>query len=354
MTTIQRACTELQSLNDNLRDCIQSHISTGIAFHSQLSRLITKYDQITNDLVSAHIGFRISDFGLLIQPDNRQNGSRRARQRILLNTLSALEDASPTLKFHRIARKNLQDWQRPISPTSRTSEQSYKIYVENEDWGTVALQKTQEFGTTFAVLNTANKSRPGAFYELGYEGQEADMYRRTDCHFSLSSAVIQIDHGREYALYLPEHVDLITATNGEVYLDTDNPRICLRGPSNGTHTESSETYQIDNEWLLDRDFFLFYELRAAPYELPTYMAEIYNEGVIRKHVCAILRTLIHKGVRHVVLGAFGCKEYANYTASVAKIFNEELNNCTGYFDVVTFAIPNKEHYDIFTREFTIS
>ena len=349
MTTIQRACTELQSLNDNLRDCIQSHISTGIAFHSQLSRLITKYDQITNDLVSAHIGFRISDFGLLIKSYNGENGSRLARQIILLNTLSALENASPTLKFHRIARKNLRDWQRAISPTSRTSEQSYKIYVENEDWGTVALQKTQEFGTTFAVLNTANKSRPGAFYELGYEGQEADMYRRTDCHFSLSSAVINIDHGREYALYLPEHMDLITATNGEVYLDTDNPRICLRGPS-----KSSETYEIDNEWLLDKDFFLFYELRAAPYDLPTYMPKIEHEVVIRTHINAIIRTMIYKGVRHVVLGAFGCKEYANYTASVAKIFNEELNNHTEYFDVVTFAIPNKEHYDIFTREFTIS
>lgn len=354
MTTNQRACIELQSLNANIRDCIKSHINTGIAFHSQLRRLMNRYDEITVDLISAHaFGLKKEDFGLPITPDDRNTTlADTQRKHVLRETLSELENASPDFMFHRIGSENLQYWQRHIQPISHTGEHNCKIYVENADWGIVALQKTEEFGTTFAVLNTADKSRPGAYYETGSAGQEADMYRRTDCHFSLSSAVIDMEDDRKCALYLPEHVDLITAKNGEVYIDIDHPRVCLRGPANGTHTNSSETYPIDNKWLPEKDIFLFYELRAAPYELSDYLTPVSVENVIRKHICAILQTLIYKGIKHAVLGAFGCSKYPKYTASVAKIFNEELDKCPGDFDVVTFAVPNHEHFEIFTEEFT--
>jgi hypothetical protein len=35
---------------------------------------------------------------------------------------------------------------------------------------------------------------------------------------------------RHVARYTPEHSDLLNGVHGRVYLDTQQPRVCIRGP----------------------------------------------------------------------------------------------------------------------------
>ena len=46
---------------------------------------------------------------------------------------------------------------------------------------------TKVYGETFAVLNMANAYFPGGGYDEGMPAQEENMFRRTDCHFAVTT-----------------------------------------------------------------------------------------------------------------------------------------------------------------------
>ncbi len=58
----------------------------------------------------------------------------------------------------------------------------------------------------------------------------------------------------------------------------------------------------------------------------------------RKLITLQLQMAADQGVRVLVLSAFGCGAYNNPPAQIAKIYEEELQNFTGMFDAVVFAI----------------
>ena len=64
----------------------------------------------------------------------------------------------------------------------------------------------------------------------------------------------------------------------------------------------------------------------------------YDHDEMRHRVRAQLDTCIAQGVRHVVLGAFGCGAYCNPAARVASLYAEELAKVLDQFEVVVFSV----------------
>ena len=297
---------------------------------------------------------RAADFGVTLpsadRPPDDDDETRRLwrRQRVLLETLEALEEASATGRYHRQAQRNVQRWHEqaasspPPAPvlaktTSVTngsgpgepSRPSCTVLVRPGDWGEVTHALTKEFGTTFAALNMANAFGPGGGYTHGMVAQEENMFRRTDCHFALDR--FDIDPTSEE--YLPRMTSLLEAHDGRVYLDVVHPRVCVRGP------ERRDRADLGYEWLEDEEVFPFYELRAAAVDLRDARRGFSEEETARR-VRAQLDTLAAVGVRHAVLAAFGCGAFLNPAARVAAVYAAELRRRAADFDVIAFAIFN--------------
>lgn len=244
------------------------------------------------------------------------------RRDVLRQTLAALAAPGARDRYLELARANLSRW----SSLAGNQPTGPEIRVLAGDWGTVTLSLTRELGETFAVLNMANAHWPGGAYLEGTVAQEENMFRRTDCHFALSSDGIDAAHGG----YRPAMTDLINGAHGEVYLDTGRPRVCIRGP------ETPSTPPTGYPWLPEDEVFAFLELRAAARDYRHGGA--FDESDARRRIVAQLETLIGRGVRHAVLGASGCGAFRNPADAVASIYAEELLARLEAFDCVAFAI----------------
>jgi len=228
------------------------------------------------------------------------------RREVLRETLRAFERSSS--HYQELARSNLERWGRYARAASA---QPYTV-VSPGDWGEVAAALTRQFGTCFAVLNMANPYYPGGAYGEGAIAQEENMFRRTDCHFKVRKDQLN-DDGRTYT---DRMIRLLSAHEGGVYLDTDEPRVCIRGPEDRTRGD------LGYCWLADEDVFPFYELRAAAQDLRDGSTFIVAEA--RRRIAAQLDTLTHRGIRHVVLGAFGCGAFRNPGSTVAAVYRDEI------------------------------
>lgn len=188
---------------------------------------------------------RAAEFGVEL-PSAAQifPGAEGRRQRVLLETLAELEKGSPTARYHELALHNLQRWAqetRASRSASRGAEaDTCAVLVLPGDWGDVTLELTRRFGTLFASLNMANAYGPGGGYTHGMVAQEENMFRRTDCHFSLRPEDIGPDEE-----YVEEQTELLNAKHGRVYLDVAQPRVCIRGP------EERERPDLGYRWLAD-------------------------------------------------------------------------------------------------------
>lgn len=244
------------------------------------------------------------------------------RRAVLRETLEAFIDADPPDKYHQLALKNLQRWRQERGETA--SDQ--RVLVLPGDWGEVTLSLTKQYGTCFAVLNMANAYVPGGAYVEGTIAQEENMFRRTDCHFQIGPPEYDAEKDR----YLPEMTKLLLAQNGVVFLDTDQMRVCIRGPEDRLRTD------LGYDWLSDDEVFPFYELRAAAQDLRDGSA--FDPEEARRRIAAQLNTLRQHKVRHAVLGAFGCGAFQNPANRVAEIYKEEIAKHRTDFSVIAFAI----------------
>merc|ERR550525_1439711 len=91
--------------------------------------------------------------------------------------------------------------------------------------------------------------------------QEENMFRRTDCHFSLDPDPKRGEMDPHSRLYLQRETDLLNGKHGKVYLDAQNPRVCIRG------SEDRRSRDLGYRWLEEDEIFPFYELRAAAVDL---------------------------------------------------------------------------------------
>jgi hypothetical protein len=244
------------------------------------------------------------------------------RRAILRETLDKITSAELLDFFHNIAANNLARWREEAA----IPEPAGEVRVLPGDWGEVTLQLTQEHGACFAVLNMANAYVPGGGYVEGLVAQEENMYRRTDCHFCIGPE--EYDESRD--LYRPEMTQLLSAIGGRVYLDAEQPRVCLRGPEDRNRSD------LGYAWLPRDLIFPFFELRASAQDLRA--GSPFDHTDARNRIAAQLETLSDAGVRYAVLGAFGCGAFQNPSTEVARLFREEIDKRRDEFALIAFAI----------------
>lgn len=247
----------------------------------------------------------------------------RMRQ-ILRETLAAFERAEPADRYHRLANENLDRWRAGRGdPGARSTP---RIEIHPSDWGDLTRALTVEYGVCMAVLNMANAHVPGGGYVEGAAAQEENLFRRTDCHFSLAGKT----DARTPDRYNPQMTRLLSAADGRVYLDVQQPRVCIRGPEDRSRSD------LGYAWLPDDAVFPFYELRAAAVDLRG--GADFDADAMRRRIAAQFDTLHDHGIRHAVLGAFGCGAFGNPARRVAELYRDQLIARSGQFDLVAFAI----------------
>lgn len=124
--------------------------------------------------------------------------------------------------------------------------------------------------------------------------------------------------------------------------------MCVRG------AEDRAARDLGYRWLGEDEIFPFYELRAAAQDLRG--GAPFSRADARRRIAAQLDTLRDAGIRHAVLGAFGCGAFQNPAASVARLYREEISRRAGDFSCIAFAIFNagygRDNFAPFAREFT--
>jgi hypothetical protein len=241
---------------------------------------------------------------------------------ILRETLDKFNQADPSDQYHQLAAVNLTRWK----AESTTLVPAGQVQVISGDWEEVTRALTKTHGVCFAVLNMANAYVPGGGYVEGMVAQEENMFRRTDCHFQ-----VRLDeYDASVDRYLPEMTRLLSAEEGKVYLDTEQPRVCIRGPEDRTRED------LGYPWLADDEIFPFFELRAAAQDLRH--GSTFDAAQARRRIAAQLDTLRDGDARYAVLGAFGCGAFQNPSTEVARLYREEIDKRRGDFALIAFAI----------------
>ena len=276
---------------------------------------------------------------------------RTRRVIILIDTL--LKFKTNTVNYYGLAKNNMLRWCKHIQPRS---PHGLTVIVEEMDWGEMALKCTKEYGSIFACLNMANQFYPGGGYTSGPAAQEENMFRRTNCHFSIdrTNMLDANTYNNDYK-YKQSVIDLISAKHNETYLDVNRPIICIKDKETWTKTDGNtekDTRNIGYNELSNGDKFLFYELRCAAVDMRKAGMQ-FNEAEMKKRIEAQFTTLISKNVRHVVFGAFGCGAFANPPQQVATLYKECIMLYKDKFDVIAFPIyyagNGESNYPVFRK-----
>ena len=277
------------------------------------------------------------DYGQIIDEAFKYNETytdykiRNKRIEILIDTLGKFE--TETTKYYELAKKNMLKWCKKVTPRD---PKGLEVIVVERDWGEMALQCTKKYGSIFACLNMANSRKPGGGYEHGAAAQEENMFRRTNCHFSIDQNMLILNEQKTSYGYTPEMQALISAKKGITYL-AYHPRICIK---------DKETYDEDDVDLknfgytdLSNDnIFLFYELRCAAAYLDIKNGAKFEKEEMRKRIEAQFTTLKINGIRHAIMSAFGCGAFHNPPNEVAELYKECLERYKNDFDVIAFPI----------------
>ncbi len=246
----------------------------------------------------------------------------RQRRAVLRDTLARLE-GDGRARMHDLARRNLARWAE--GARGRGAAPGLRVRVIASDWGEATLRATMATGICHAALNMANAWLPGGRYIEGTGAQEENLFRRTDCHFTIDDTVRDPRTDR----YHPTITALLNAEGGRVMLDASRPRVCIRGP------EDSARQDLGYALLPEDEVFPFHELRAAAINCAR---QRFDKDEAGRRVKAQLDTLRDAGLTHAILSAFGCGAFMNPPEIVSRLYRTELEKDDRGLREVTFAI----------------
>ena len=169
------------------------------------------------------------------------------------------------------------------------------------------------------------------------------MFRRTDAHFTLDSTNL-LRQGRN-VIYTDNMSALVSGRLGVNYLSAQ-PLVCIKG---------KEVFAADDlgyKLLADDEVFPFYELRSAAVDIAHRKKKLANiEALMANRIAAQFAVLLSRGLRHLVLSAFGCGAFGNDPHMGARLYREALLRHKADLDVVVFAIyyagSGKRNYQVF-------
>jgi len=232
-------------------------------------------------------------------------------------------------------------------PTIITIKNSYNVDLCKADCLKTVKHFTKKNGAIYALLNMANKEYIGGHYESGFIAQEETIWNRTSCHFSVKHSYKDVDgkilsdRKQDDPLQYNEKLSQLIDCNDsdkrdEVYLDMNWPRTCI--------------LKSDKSDLSPENYFPFWELRSAAEDLSKGNYTDKEHQITYTKINAQFNTLKKNGVKHVVLGAFGCGKFNNYAPAVAQIYRNLIIKYHKYFDHIVFAImPKKDNNKIFEK-----
>ena len=245
----------------------------GCSSQLRLARVITIHDLLSATVVDVRgyeqgaqtkEGYRVVDprdvvdithYGRLLTSNRKvvsgHSADLRARSTVLIDTLLALGTEERRCYYHNLAKENLQRWKGEAAGTDVLGAVA-NVQLHRGDWGAVTLELTRKYGQMFAVLNMANAYIAGGKYCEGSPAQEENMFRRTDCHFSVTIGDSgAFDQAKD--AYHEDFSELLNAKDGRVYFDK-KPRVCIRG---GEKTDrNAGEGDIGYEWLDKKTFSL--------------------------------------------------------------------------------------------------
>ena len=348
---------QLHVLDDLFSGGLSTDINNnGFVFlYKDISKPVAIKDEPCNfTITKPQPNLKIANFGQQLQPrGTRLTYEHEQRAKVLKDTLIKFEtDSENGHKYYEDAQINMNKWCREAQ--TKETKQGITVIVEEVDWGSMALRLTKQYGKTFACLNMANSGLPGSGYTSGKAAQEENMFRRTNCHFSLANGTI-IEHtknkGESTIKYVESIKQQITGNGDSVYLDIENPRICIKGPEIWRKNDI-KGYNLLN----DDEIFPFYEMRVAAYYNKNKKQVEYDEANMDRLIRLQFTTLKSKNVRHAILGAFGCGDFNNPPERVACLYRKYLQLYEADFDVIGFPIYYAGHglanFDVFSKALT--
>ena len=249
---------------------------------------------------------------------------RKQRVKILWETVEMWKKKKSTMRA--LATANLGRWSQ--APQQHVQPKRMKVTVVEGDTLDVVRLCTKGYGTMFACINMANSVHPGGGYTFGCAAQEENIARRTQLHFRFTDSVVDADD-----CYTREMQDLINGKHGEVYLST-KPLICMRGRECFDHDD------LGYRHLDDEEIFPFLELRAAAVDLRGKRRIDWSavRAEMAERIDAQFKTLQKRGIKHIVLSAFGCGAFRNDPIMVAELYRDALRRYQSNLSVVVFAI----------------
>lgn len=242
--------------------------------------------------------------------------------------------------------KNSVFYTHKISLRSHPTYEQSEICVENMDCLTAA-KKLLEEGYNPAVLNMANRQKPGGGVYNGAGAQEENLFRRTN----LFQSMYQFSpYAREYSLPTSPYQYPLDRNYGGVYTPDV---VVFRGEEKDGYPLLNEYYQIG--------VISVPGMNRPRLEPDGSVAPNLIEGIKNK-----IRTILNIGVLHhhdsLVLGALGCGAFRNPPAHIARLFHEVIEQeFKNHFCKICFAIMEdhnsggkahpKGNYLPFYREF---
>mgnify|MGYP006083472105 CR=1 FL=1 len=281
---------------------------------------------------------------LIAPSDIRGDPKRRRRVQILHETVHEFEEKGAHLT--EMAAANLERWAAAKSTQPSTLlGGGMRLEVVQGDLLETVHEFTKSCGVIFAGLNMANATYPGGGYTTGCTAQEENMARRTGMHFTFTKE--NTTSSRNDVVYTKPMQELIAGKGGVVYL-SETPLVCIKG------REEWEMDDMGYKRLVDGEVFPFIELRSAAVDI-SHLKRVPAKlrANMTGRVRAQFETLKRRGVRHVVLSAFGCGAFGNRPEDVAAIYKEVLAEFVDALDVVVFAIYYAGHgennFDVFHK-----